>query len=275
MGCYCSKAERVTLLKEAELTIQEYEESLGFSNIPVSLSISVLEKNTKKKGLTSVQLRSWLSQLGIPTTRIDTESDAVAKLFAQFIEKGRYSSRKLGILAVMLGEGSTERKAQVLFRLHYKPTEMMTSDGLDNVVATCCDMAYVQLPKLAENELTTLRDLSTLMKLQKYTQNLRKVQVLIKEKLIKGIQPLGVSETRESTFVRNVVENGAALVSSQVLRDYANKEGPELFRQSSLASRHRLTVPKSLKSHTSTPRNALRTSSVPSDRGTDELHSHD
>lgn len=276
MGCYCAKADKAFLLKEAEITIQEYEESLGFSYIPVNLSISVLQKNTKKKGLSPVQLCSWLSELGISTSRLDTESDSVAKLFSQFIEKGRYSSHKLGILAVMLGEGSTERKAQILFRLHYKPTEMMTSANLDSLVTTCCEIALVQLPKLAETELTALRDVSALLKLQKYTKNLSKLQVLIKEELMKAIQVPGVKDTREKTFVQNIVGKGAALVSSQALRDYANKLGPVLLRQCSLNSRHRLAVPPVSKSRSSTPRNALRTSSIPSDSGTYlQRHSYD
>ena len=274
MGCYCEKADRVCLLKEAEMTIQEYEESLGFSYIPVSLIISVLQKNTKKKGLSPVQLRSWLSELGISTNRLDIESDSVAKLFSQFLERGRYSSRKLGIMAVLLGESSTERKAQILFRLYFKPTEMMTIAELESLVTNCCDIALVQLPKLAETELTALRDVSTLLKLQKYTKSLSKIQVLIKEELMKAIQPSGVLEMRENDFVHKIVENGAGIVSSKALRDYASQSGPTLLRQHSLASRQILTIPLS-KSRTSTPRNALRTGSLPPSDSSTDLHSHD
>jgi hypothetical protein len=153
---------------------------------------------------------------------------------------------------------------------------MMSSEDLDSVVTTCCDIALVQLPKLAETELTALRDVSALRKLQKYTKNLSRIQELIKEKFMKTILLPGAKHTREKAFVQSIAEKGPALVSSQALRDYANKEGPGLIRQHSFTTRPSLAVQPLSMARTSTPRNALRTSSIPSDSGTDlQMHSYD
>lgn len=232
MGCLCVKSGRANSTDEGESTIQQYEASLGFSKLPVEVCVSTLEETSRKGGLTSDLLRVWLAKLGIPSTRLEIEDDSIACLFTHFFEKGRFSCHKLGTLAVLMGEGSIERKATSLFRVYGRLTGELSQADIESLATVCCELALVWLPGLAETETLALRDLATLRKLQKYTEKFSKFQDKIKEKLAKPLLALGLGRMTEAKFVGIIVEKASILVSTQNLRAYAFATIPELARQS-------------------------------------------
>ena len=232
MGCLCVKSGRENSPDEGESTIQQYEASLGFSKLPVEVSVSTLEETSRKGGLTSELLRVWLAKLGIPSTRLDIEDDSIACLFERFLEKGKYSCHKLGTLAVLMGEGSIERKATTLFRVYGRLTGELSHADIENLTTICCELALLWLPGLAETETLALRDLATLRKLQKYTEKFSRFLGKIREKLAKPFVALGFGHMTEAKFVGIVVEKASVLVSAQNIRAYAFATIPELARQS-------------------------------------------
>lgn len=231
MGCLCVKSDKARNLEEGESVIQQYEAALGFAKLPVDVSVSALEETSRKGALTRDLLRTWLAKLGISSVRLDTDSDSVTCLYAHFLERGRYSCRKLGVLAVLLSESSLQRKAVALYRVYSRLTGDLSSVDIENLVATCCELALIQLPKLAERETLTLRDLDTLRKLQKYTEKFSRFLEKIKSSLSKCLQVLAFNRATEEKFVEVVVEKAAVLLSSQTLRAHACTIIPELARQ--------------------------------------------
>lgn len=233
MGCLCVKTDKARELDEGESVIQQYEAALGFGKLPVDVSVASLEETSRKGALTPDLLRAWFEKVGIPSTRLDNDSDSVACLYANFLERGRYSCRKLGALAVLLGEGSLERKARSLFRVYSRLTGELSTEDIVTLITTCCELAFIQLPNLAETETLALRDLATMRKLQKYLDKFKKFLGKIKEKLSKPLLVLGLSSVTEGKFVEVVVQKAPALLSAQTLRAYACSVIPELARQHS------------------------------------------
>lgn len=220
MGCLCESPQKGQTLDEGEMTIQEYEASLGFSHLPIDVSIAALRETSEKAGFSLQLVRAWLSKLNISTVRLDSERDSVACLYASFLEKGRYSACKLGLLAILLGEGSVERKATLLFRLYCKKEEELFHREVENMVETACILALQQLPVLAERETTTLRDFDVLRKLQKYTESLAKPNSLAKSILLQAF-PLRVGSYSEAEFVELIKDSAAYAVSARGLRAHA------------------------------------------------------
>jgi len=232
MGCLCVNSQKEQTIDEGESTIQQYEASLGFSHLPVDVIIAALEE-TSGQGKFNLQLmRTWLSKLNISTDRLNNESDSVACLYATFLEKGRYSICKLGLFAILLGEGSAERKATLLFRLFCKSNKDLVYTDVESMVETACDIALQQLPSLVEKETIALRDIDVLRKLQKYRERLAKSSNQLQSSLL---QAFLASSYSEAEFVELVKTNAACLVSAQSLRTYACTDFLEPTKESSIS----------------------------------------
>lgn len=235
MGCSCLNSGKPGFPEEGEGTIQQFEASLGFSELSVDVCISSLQDTTRKEGLTLPLVKSWLTSLGISPAPLDIPSHPIANLYSSFLEKNRYPTQKLGTLAILLCEGSVPRKAAVLYRLYNRKNNSFNGPDILNLVSLICDLSLTHLPKLAESQLIMLRDTAALHKLHQHMNKFCGCSDLLIKNMRRQFLAVEFSacQISETEFVEVLVGKMPSLVSSREMRSYACDTIPRLLRQQS------------------------------------------
>jgi hypothetical protein len=193
MGCCNEKMMmgksrfNLMLVSEEEDIIKLKEKSLPFSTTKVMDLEAVIKQNQFDGVLSIAQLRKSLTQLEFDLELFTIPEIHIAKLL-QILQNPRklYEVRTILLCGILLCEGTTSDKANMLFNLYdSKRDTSLDKDVIKDMVYEIIDMSVKKIPKIAvdDNEEPEPFTIDT-SKLETYTNGLLSKSETLVEKVI-------------------------------------------------------------------------------------------
>lgn len=149
MGCECVKSRPLSY--EEELTIQTYEDSLGFSSISCSKFTQTLTEITTSPHLSRSQLEELISRTGIRSCPLGNQEHPIVKLYAWLKTGTDWSATKLVALSLVLSPGKWEKKAKIVFNSYVFRHQLEINEHvLQEWLGDICLIALKLIPEMTE-----------------------------------------------------------------------------------------------------------------------------
>lgn len=237
MGCHCAHGSIDSSLEE-EALMSRCEAGLGFSGHSVSRLFTRVLVLTVNQTLNANRLKRLGTELGVNLGRLNERTDPASLFFAGLkTTEDTWESRKLLILALLLGEGSTSAKAEPLFSLFdLEYNKYLTSAELDSMLEQVVNVALEVLPKYCVECLEHAGDLDGAVLVQNYQEKLRGTYSDAKHSLKSLILDPYEDQVTLPTFKSKLAAQDQDLLSARGLRRRALQQYKQLMRSQ---ARHR------------------------------------
>ena len=224
----------------SEELIHTYESTLGFSQCMSSRLVGKIHNCASSGRVNKHQFKDMMKKAGLYIDSFEDDTAPVSQFFTSFGDGKRMEAKKLAMLGVLLGKGTMETKATLLFDL-YRAEKAIDLQAVGKMVTDMCSIALSLLPLYASLELSTAGDAVSLHKLHSYRLKLEVaspfVVAKIKDNLEFGRKRLTFEELNRSKMMK-------FFYSSQELRHFAMELYPRIppemkhRRATSLLSTH-------------------------------------
>lgn len=149
MGCECVKSR--PLSPEEELTIQAYEDSLGFSSISCSKFTKALAEITSSPHLSRPQFEELIARTGLRNCPLGNLDHPIVKLYTWLKTGTHWSATKLIALSLVLSPGKWEKKVKIVFKAYVsRPQLEMDEAALQEWLGDICLIALKLIPEMSE-----------------------------------------------------------------------------------------------------------------------------
>ena len=200
-----------------EELIQTYEMSLGFHHCLASRLVSKIKAFSSSGNMNFQQFRDMMRAVGLHNEVLDDMEAPVTRFYGFLGDGKRLESKKVAMLALLLGEGTVDTKAELLFEL-YQAERAIELPAVSKMVQDACSIAMKFLPAYTTLEMESLNDEGTLHKLASYQSKLdvayRFVVVKVKDNLEFGRKKVTLPELKRSKMLK-------FFVSAHEARHYA------------------------------------------------------
>jgi hypothetical protein len=159
MGCATTTDNKLDACSE-EL-IQTYEIWLGYHKRPATDTVTDIKVFTNGGRMHLKQLKEMLQSMSLDTPALAHSNSPQANFYRLLGDRKKIESRKVSVLAVMLGTGTLSKKAEVLFDL-FQTNKVLEITGVNAMVQEVCLIALKFLPAYTAMELEELKDSSLL-----------------------------------------------------------------------------------------------------------------
>lgn len=167
MGCACSTGREKGDLSGEEL-LKTYEDSLGwgdFSAVKIGVEVEAAALGDLDRG----QMQKFLAKMRVRMPDLRDKSHPLTCLYNCLKTKNKYSRGKLALMGVLLGQGSNERKCEVIDKFYHGAFKEV---DITVLLPDLADLALTYLPMYTNLELQYVQDSVGVAKLGKYMQKL-------------------------------------------------------------------------------------------------------
>lgn len=238
MGCHCAH-DSIDSNPEEEVLMARCEATLGFSRQSFSHLFTRVLVLTVNQALNTNRLKRLGKELKVDLSGIlEGGKDPVSHFYAGLkTSEETWESRKLLILALLLGEGSISAKADCLFSLFdLEYNKYLTSEELDNMLEEVCKVALDVLPTYCVEYLEHVGDLDGAVLVQNYWEKLKATRSEAKYSLKSLILDPHEDQVTLPTFKTKLMAQEPDLLSARGLRRRALQHYKQLMRSQ---ARHR------------------------------------
>jgi len=217
MGCEAAREVK----HDSEIALTRLEGALGFGGLSASNFASTVKSFSRKRQVRLKDLGRLLAAVDLPTGFLTATSCPLFIFYRLHSAKRNFSVSVLGTLGVLLGSDSPEAKVRVLFNIYDTHSSgKLGPREIYELTTTACKIALLYIPKYAEMELRTLRDLEALQKHQKLMVRLEK-RVLVLAADLNAALLQGEPTLTESQFAVHVLKHCECLLTATTLRQHA------------------------------------------------------
>lgn len=195
MGC-CSGRSRLQVSQPYQEKAICYQESLlGYSKWPFAHALEVLKRCSDLGKLTANQFTSFVTELELNRTDVDTLDSQLFTFYSRFKDKkGRFSAFKLTVLLALLCHGAVLDKAQGLFeQFPDLQAGVMSTEGLEKLLTVVFDIAVEAIPQLALADLSIPAETLSLADLTAYLSPLRAARPALQQRCVATLTSLSPS----------------------------------------------------------------------------------
>ena len=207
MGC-CSSRNRLLITQPWQEKAICYQESLlGYTNWPFLHALAALKQSSDQGKLTVNQFTSFASELELRTADMDTVDSQMFRFYSCFKDKkGRFVAFRLTVLLALLCPGPIIDKAQGLFE-QFPDLQggILTTQGLEQLLATVFDVALDIIPQLALADLTIPAQTLSMTDLTAYLSILKAARPALQREFLSTLTTLSPSLGLQD-FVNRVTE---------------------------------------------------------------------
>lgn len=216
MGC-TNRKELECPLKQEEEMILDYEQGFGLSNI----SVKELYKGIRTYSIEEIHMRDLenvLTQLGWSPKPFEDKS-LLEKYLLEYckVSEELINSKKVIMLGILLGRGSLESKAKILF-------DVCDLDVSGNVSKEELIWSFKTLVRIALREIPTLAEQSLDPKLKRQISKFRSIITKMEETIVQHMLEnfiTGEEEIDQSDFIIVIQQTKSKhLISSVALRNF-------------------------------------------------------
>lgn len=179
MGCQCANFHHPDSFSEEETLLKRCEAVLGFSGRSTRQLCTQVLVLTVNQNLNVNRLRKLGKELGVDLSGVhEDRNDPISRFyFGLKTSTDSWESRKLLLLAVLLGDGSLSTKAETLFSLFdLEFNKYLTSNELENMLDQVCRISLDLLPRFCAEYLEFLGDVENASFMRKYWEKLQNAQ---------------------------------------------------------------------------------------------------
>jgi len=171
MGCYCTHklAEGEA---EDEALIQEAERLTGFSNFCFSKLCDEIDALSQGQRTDIGKLKLLGSRLKLEGGAQEEKKGSTAAFYMNLCARCNWSSRRLLLLAILLGSGDMPSKSQRLFSI-YQRNNLLHSPESEQLCRDICTVTLVELPEHCAERLEVLQQLDAAVLAQNYSARLK------------------------------------------------------------------------------------------------------
>lgn len=177
----CTNSSDGTSASSEEL-VHTIETGLGFSQCLAARLVSKIHCHSTSGRMNKKQFRDMMQAVGLCTDPLEDPDAPASRFFQYFSEGKRYEAKKLAMLAILLGKGTIDTKAELLFSL-YQSEKAIELPAVDKMVQDICSIALKYLPAYASLELEALSDFGSARKLNSYQAKLEVAYAFVVAKL--------------------------------------------------------------------------------------------
>jgi hypothetical protein len=176
MGCHCTH-HNLDLEEEEEALMCESEAVLSFSKYASAKVCTDILVLTVNETLNWNRLHRLSEDLNLNILSPDAQNDPVAEFYNKLKTGEVWMSRKLCILALLLGKGSSVSKAELLFAFYdLEYNKFLTSSDVQKLSEELCDLALVDLPAFSIAFLEHQGNLDAAVLVQNYAARLQEAK---------------------------------------------------------------------------------------------------
>lgn len=171
MGCYCTHklAEGEA---EDEALMQEAERFIGFSNFCFSKLCDEIDALSQGQRTDIGNLKLLGSRLKLEGGAQEEKKGSTAAFYMNLCARCDWSSRRLLLLAILLGSGDMPSKSQRLFSI-YQRNNLLHSLESEQLCKDLCTVTLVELPEHCAERLEVLQQLDAAVLAQNYSARLK------------------------------------------------------------------------------------------------------
>lgn len=249
MGCHCSQSF-LGAEDEEEAMMAECEGALGFGEHAASRLCTEIRVLTVNQRLNGNRIRKLAAEMGLRLTAgQESKDDPIVKFYSKLgSESEGWESRKLALLALLLGKGASASKAELLFSFYdHEYNKYLTADDVHLLATEVCDLALRLLPSFCSDYLEHHGNLDAAVLVQNYYLKLSEA----KPEAINQVKSLILDPYEDQvslpTFKEKVSGQGLqCLFSARGLRKQTVARYKQVLRDQ---ARHRVRVVKAVRAN--------------------------
>lgn len=171
MGCYCAHklAEGDV---EDEALVQEAERFTGFSNFSFSKLCDEIDSLSQEQKTDLGKLQQLGARLKLEGGMQEEKKGSTAAFYMNLCARCNWSSRRLLLLAILLGAGDMPSKSQRLFSIYQRNGQLHAVES-EQLCRDLCTVALVELPEYCAERLEMLQQLDSSVLAQNYSARLK------------------------------------------------------------------------------------------------------
>jgi hypothetical protein len=171
MGCYCAHklAEGDV---EDEALVQEAERFTGFSNFSFSKLCDEIDSLSQEQKTDLGKLKQLGARLKLEGGMQEEKKGSTAAFYMNLCARCNWSSRRLLLLAILLGAGDMPSKSQRLFSIYQRNGQLHALES-EQLCRDLCTVALVELPEYCAERLEMLQQLDSSVLAQNYSARLK------------------------------------------------------------------------------------------------------
>ena len=242
MGCHCAH-DNIDSNPEEEALLSRCEATLGFSGHSSARLFTRVLVLTVNQALNTNRLKRLGKELGVDLSGIqEGGKEPVSHFYAGLkTSEDTWESRKLLLLALLLGKGTISAKAASLFSLFdLEYNKYLTSEELESMLEQVVRVALDVLPRYCVEYLEHVGDLDGAVLVQNYWEKLRGTRSEAKHSLKALILDPHETQVTLPTFKTKLMAQEPDLLSACGLRRRALQHYKQLMRSQ---ARHRPSAP--------------------------------
>ena len=182
MGCYCAH-KYLDLEEQEEVLMVECERALGLSDFASGKLCAEIDTLAVTGKLDMNRLQQLWSRIHLEVTSPGGKKSPVTEFYQSLMTRSDWSAKPLSVLSLLLGRGSTQSKAELLFAL-YQHGDSLSAADTEVMAKDLTNLALVALPGFCTAELEFHAHLDAAVLIQNYATKLEEAKSYA-EKLMK------------------------------------------------------------------------------------------
>lgn len=224
MGCCLSDKSELVSKSEAAMV---REEDLGFDRLNLEGLVEGLKAGTRDFVISWIRLQELYARFNLPIDQIRKPETAIGNFYDSFLkDEDSYDTLKLIMLAVLLCQGNTPIKAEIVFsHFDINDNQTLSKQELSDILNIMLELTCIQLPQYILNRSQEAKspDIDTI---KKYQQRLEETKQEAFDLLLGEMKTEQLSQAEFLSALQNT--SLRAICSARSLRQFT--AAPHYYR---------------------------------------------
>lgn len=232
MGCQCIFHSSPSDTEEEEFLMTLCESRLGYTPHDVKKLWTQIRVLTINERLNWNRMRKFAGDWSLALPEPEEQSDPVAEFYRGMRKEEEWDARKVALLAILLGKGGGEDKAELVFGLYDREYgKVLGRKEVEEMASDLCTLALHQLPALSVSLLESQDNLDSAVLLQNYISKLHTAASACQTAIISLLLPTPMTDISYQTFHSKVTSEGLLfLISPRGIREETFRRYKSLLR---------------------------------------------